>query len=214
VQSTLPTISAKVAIIDGYSQPGANKNTLAQGDNAKLKIAIDGSKFFGNGLTVGQQGSKVLGLDIENCVKVGVQITAGGNVQVAGCFIGTDPTGELTEANGTCVELDNSSNLIGGSNVGDRNVLSGSGNSVTFSWTHDGVYVLATANNPLGITPSGNVIENNIIGLDVSTHRHTLWHDHVSEEERLVRLRGLLRSYIPVRNRPDVRAGHTDHDWR
>src|SRR5262249_35081997 len=34
-QGELPTISNNAAIIDGYSQPGASKNTLAVGDNAK-----------------------------------------------------------------------------------------------------------------------------------------------------------------------------------
>ena len=47
--SELPTISTNAAIIDGYSQPGAAKNTLAQGDNAKLAIALDGT---GAGSTV------------------------------------------------------------------------------------------------------------------------------------------------------------------
>ncbi len=42
VNSDLPTINTNAAIIDGYSQPGASKNTLANGDNAKLAIAING----------------------------------------------------------------------------------------------------------------------------------------------------------------------------
>ena len=97
----LPTISTNAAIINGYSQPGASKNTLAQGDNAKLAIAINGaSQGSFNGLTIAQQGSQVLGLDIENFLERGVLITAGGNVQVAGCFIGTDPTGETAAPNG------------------------------------------------------------------------------------------------------------------
>jgi CSLREA domain-containing protein len=43
VHSALPTISTHAAIINGYSQPGSSENTLAQGDNAKLTIAIDGA---------------------------------------------------------------------------------------------------------------------------------------------------------------------------
>ena len=126
VHSALPTISTNAAIIDGYSQPGATENTLAQGDNAKLAIAINGAGLGTiNGLTIGQQGSQVSGLDIENFVDAGVVITAAGNVQVAGCFIGTDPTGETAAPNGTGVVIENSSNLIGGPSVGDRNVISG-----------------------------------------------------------------------------------------
>ena len=168
-QSALPTISTNAAIINGYSQPGASKNTLAQGDNAKLAIAIDGTTAgVEHGLTIDQQGSQVLGLDIENFYKAGVLITAGGNVQVAGCFIGTDPTGETAAPNGTGVEVENSSNTIGGPNVADRNVLSGAEGLGVHSWENDGVYVPDQASNPLDIAPSGNVIENNIIGLDAT----------------------------------------------
>ncbi len=169
LQSALPTISTNAAIINGYTQPGAAENTLAQGDNAKLEIAISGTTVGTvDGLTIGQQGSQVLGLDIENFVEAGVLITAGGQVQVAGCFIGTDPTGETAAPNGTGVELENSFNTVGGPNVGDRNVLSGSGNASTSSFVHDGVYVPDQASNPLSITPTGNVIENNFIGLDAT----------------------------------------------
>lgn len=40
--SALPDITAPV-IIDGYSQPGANANTLAVGNNAVLKIELSGA---------------------------------------------------------------------------------------------------------------------------------------------------------------------------
>ena len=42
----------------------------------------------------------------------------GHGVQVAGCFIGTDPTGETAASNGAGVILENSSNMIGGPDVG------------------------------------------------------------------------------------------------
>jgi CSLREA domain-containing protein len=43
LKSALPAISTSAAIIDGYSQPGAAQNALAQGDNASLKIALSGA---------------------------------------------------------------------------------------------------------------------------------------------------------------------------
>ena len=132
----------------------------------KLAIAINGGSQNTSGLTIAQQGSQVFGLDIENFGKDGVLITAGGNVQVAGCFIGTDPTGETRASNETGVVLENSFNMIGGPTVGDRNVISGSGNSGTF--VDDGIYVPEQSENPLNIEPTGNVIENNIIGLDAT----------------------------------------------
>jgi Bacterial Ig-like domain (group 3) len=168
VTSALPTITTNAAIINGYSQPGALENTLTQGDNAKLAIALSGTTAGSNGLTIAQPGSQVRGLDIENFYEAGVVITAGGNVQVAGCFIGTDPTGEVAAPNGAGVILENSSNTIGGPNAADRNVLSGAEGLGVHSWENDGVYVPDQASNPLNIAPFGNVVENNIIGLDAT----------------------------------------------
>jgi hypothetical protein len=155
------TISTNAAIINGYSQPGASPNTLAIGDNAKLKIAIDGS-LVGNtiGLEIAQPGSQLSGLDLEDFGFNGaaVEITAPGHVQVSGCFIGTNATGETAATNGTGVEIENSNNTIGGPDVADRNVISGN--------HYQGILVQAPYPNPLGILPTGNHIENNYIGLD------------------------------------------------
>ncbi len=159
-QFPLPTIATNAAIIDGYSQPGSSPNTLSQGDNAKLSIALTGPKVGFDGLTIGQQGSQVRGLDIGD-FQDGVVITAAGNVQVAGCFIGTDPTGEMGASNGNGVVIENSSNLIGGPNVADRNVISDNIGST-------GIYLPGGTVNPLGLTPTGNLVENNFIGLDAS----------------------------------------------
>jgi hypothetical protein len=161
LQSDLPAISANAAIIDGYSQPGALANTLAQGDNAKLKIALSGAQApNATGLTIGQSGSQVTGLAIERCGFSGVVVTAGGNVQVAGCFIGTDPTGETQQAGGNGVMIENSSNLIGGPNLGDRNIISGNSGY--------GVFVPDQVEDSLNVEPTGNRIENNYIGIDAS----------------------------------------------
>ncbi len=157
--SPLPAISTNAAIIDGYTQPGASENTLAQGDNAKLTIAIDGSGagfIVRPGLTIGQSGSQVSGLDIEDFEDSAILITPDGNVQVAGCFIGTDPSGEAIALNGDGVEVESSSNTIGGPNVGDRNVISGNS------------YAGVNIGNPHGLVPTGNVIENNFIGTDAT----------------------------------------------
>jgi CSLREA domain-containing protein len=163
LKSGLPAISTNAAIIDGYSQPGASPNTLAQGDNAVLKIAVSGANA-GNtsGVTIAQPGSKLRGVDIEDFGGNGdaVLITAAGNAQVAGCFIGIDPSGEKAAPNYDGMVIQNSSNLIGGPNVADRNVISG--NSL------DGINVPDKAGNPLGIEPTGNVIENNYIGIDAA----------------------------------------------
>jgi hypothetical protein len=165
VNSDLPTITKNAAIINGYSQPGASKNTLAVGDNAKLAIALSStSSFAAYGLTLDQEGSQVFGLDIENFDGAGVLVTAGGNTQVAGCFIGTDPTGEVAAPNGAGVAIENSFNTIGGPGVGDRNVISGN-NGIGAG---GGVFLPTKQQNPLGLTPTGNLIENSYIGVDKS----------------------------------------------
>ena len=159
--SALPTIGTNAAIINGYSQPGASENTLAQGDNAKLKIAISGTGLgTAVGLTIGQPGSQVSGLDIENFGYSGIVVTAAGNAQVAGCFIGTDPTGEAAAPNVTGLVIENSSNLIGGPNLGDRNVISGNSGY--------GLLIPDQSGNPLNIEPTSNLIENNFIGIDAA----------------------------------------------
>ena len=160
VQSALPAVTTNAAIINGYSQPGSSPNTLAQGDNAKLTIELQGPGLFFDGLTLGQPGSRVSGLDIQNFTN-GVVLTAPGNAQVAGCFIGTDPMGETApHYNQTGIYIENSSNLIGGPNLADRNVISGN--------LGPGAFVPYPAINPLGIAVTGTVYENNIIGLDAA----------------------------------------------
>jgi hypothetical protein len=172
VKSELPAISTNAAIIDGYTQPGASPNTLEHADNAVLKIALSGAGQGPiDGLTIAQEGSHVSGLDIENFGSAGyienpfddgygIVVTAAGNVQVAGCFIGSDPTGEIAAPNANGVEIETSSNLIGGPNVGDRNIISGN--------SQDGLDVLEQVANPLNIEPTGNRIENNYIGIDAA----------------------------------------------
>jgi hypothetical protein len=165
VNSDLPKLTKNAAIINGYSQPDSSKNTLAQGDNAKLAIAISStSSFAAYGLTIDQPGSQVSGLDIENFSGAGVLVTAGGNTQVTGCFIGTDPSGEIAAPNGAGVTIENSLNTIGGPDAADRNVISGNNGS----GTGGGVILPSKQFNPLGLTPTGNLIENNYIGVDAS----------------------------------------------
>src|SRR5262249_45367619 len=65
--TALPDITDPVTV-DGYSQPGASRNTLAVGDNAVLLVEIDG-ELAGhgvNGLHITAGGSAVQGLMIDN----------------------------------------------------------------------------------------------------------------------------------------------------
>jgi hypothetical protein len=81
----------------------------------------------------------------------GIRISGTGNV-VLGNYIGTDASGALALANGDSgVKVLSSNNTIGGTTAGARNVISGN--------LGDGVMFL---------TGSGNVVEGNYIGTDVT----------------------------------------------
>src|SRR5579864_6523871 len=59
----LPGITRKVTI-DGYSQAGAQANNLVQGDDAIIRIELDGSHTTGGGLNLRADGSTLRGLAV------------------------------------------------------------------------------------------------------------------------------------------------------
>ena len=131
--AVLPTITNAV-IIDGYSQPGSSPNTLAVGDNAVLKIVLDGSVQIGAGLggaglVIAGTNCTVRGLAIDNFNNSVFILNSDDNVQ--GNFIGLDNTGSYASSgNGFYgIEVYSLSNggaiLIGGSTPDARNVIAG-----------------------------------------------------------------------------------------
>jgi hypothetical protein len=153
--SALPTITDPT-IIDGYTQPGASPNTQQQGNNAVLLIEIDG---FGagnttSGLTITGGGSTIKGLVINRFRSDGLVFSTNGGNVVQGNFIGTDSTGTARRANlGIGVNMTSiSNNLIGGTNPGDRNLVSGNYNR--------GISVSGGSNNLI----QGNYVGTNAAG--------------------------------------------------
>jgi Domain of unknown function (DUF4214) len=149
----LPDINQPVSI-DGYSQSGTSANTSANGDNAVLKIAINGGFLTsGNGLTIRSGGSIIQGLNIRNFSAGAGIYSFGIDNGIYGNFIGTNETGTTSHGNKYGIILDNDSGtFIGQSIVGDRNIISGN--------TQDGIQVLK----------GGNLtILNNYIGTDASS---------------------------------------------
>src|SRR5206468_1006950 len=73
--TVLPDITDTVSI-DAYTQSGASVNTLAAGDNAVLKIELDGSAISGYGLhlVAGSSGSSIRGLIINGFGQAGIAI--------------------------------------------------------------------------------------------------------------------------------------------
>jgi CSLREA domain-containing protein len=133
-ETALPPITQSVTI-DGYTQPGASPNIKTVGDNAVLKVQLDGSKVPSEiGLEIDTSDSSVIkGLAI-NRFATGISIGGDsiGN-RIEGNFVGTDPTGTLNRGNsGSGVVLGNGSSetVVGGDALAARNVLSGNANGV------------------------------------------------------------------------------------
>ncbi|HEX3229435.1 MAG TPA: hypothetical protein VHQ95_10740, partial [Pyrinomonadaceae bacterium] len=145
----LPNVTDPVTI-DGYTQNGASKNTLFDGDNAVLLIQIDGTNggagFNGIGFQVTGGSTTIRGLVINRFQAYGIQIGIGGpgNNHIEGCFIGTDPTGTMSLPNliGGIYLSKSNDNVIGGTTPETRNVISG----------------VDPNNNGSGITATGNPI--------------------------------------------------------
>jgi Bacterial Ig-like domain (group 3) len=156
--SPLPTITAPVTI-DGYTQPGSSPNSLAEGDNAVLRIELAGTSTGGDGLTISAGGTTVRGLVLNRWgtgePASAIVITTDGGDTIEGNFIGTDASGTnpLGSSNdGVLVQSDG--NLIGGTEPSDRNVISGN--------YKNGIFVDGG---------SDNLIQGNFMGTDATgTH--------------------------------------------
>jgi Bacterial Ig domain len=148
----LPAITHPL-VIDGYSQPGAKANTLAQGDNAIIAIDLDGSVAGGDGLAISAGGSTVRGLAITDFAN-GIHLTSNGGDLLVGDFLGTNPSGQATSVgNQTGLLIDGAgSNQIGGTSYAARDLISG--NYYQGMLIDDG--------------SSGNTIQGNLIGTDVT----------------------------------------------
>jgi hypothetical protein len=155
--SPLPAITNAV-LIDGYSQPGTQPNSLPRGDNAVLLVQLDGSLLTsGHGLTILTGGVTIQGLVVDNFPNIGIEVNgaqATGNL-IAGNFVGIDPTGTVSMSNHwSGISIDNaaSGNTVGGITPAARNISSGNGNN--------GVGIYGAG--------GGNLVEGNFLGTDLT----------------------------------------------
>jgi hypothetical protein len=155
--SALPSITDVISI-DGYTQSGSQVNSLTVGNDAAIRIEIDGSSLDAAGFTLatGSSGSTIRGLSLINfdggAAGQGIRILSNNNL-VAGNFIGLRADGTTAmgmSADGIYIS-GVTGNIIGGVSVGDRNLIAG-------NVAGDGVQLTNSA--------SGNVIRNNYIGTD------------------------------------------------
>jgi hypothetical protein len=160
--AAIPTITNAV-IIDGYSQPGSSPNTLAVGDNAVLKIVLDGSLAGAvDGLVMASGNSTVRGLVIDNFAEgAGLVSEGSGNDLVVGNFIGTDVTGLSAAPNNIGILTNSNGDIIGSPSPGDRNIISGNNSSLPD--------VAEGGSQPAGLgidASDGDLIQGNYIGTD------------------------------------------------
>ena len=178
----LPEITDPVAI-DGYTQPGASRNTLEEGNDAVLKIQLNGTDAGTdaipnpNGLVIQAADTTIEGLVINRFVGNGILISGSGATgnKVLGNFVGTNASGTEALGNGgEGVEIfDASDNTVGGAREAARNVISGNtddgvefqgdtlGNEVlgNFIGTKaNGIEALGNSNDGVHILGEGNTV--------------------------------------------------------
>ncbi len=133
--SQLPNVSSPV-LIDGYTQPGAQPNTNAEGAlNTVLKIVLSGATIQSTGLqfTTGADASTVRGLVLNGGWNYAIAFGfAGTGGSVRGCFIGTDAAGTAVPSPHNIRGIDSSYSpdfTAGGPSPADRNLISGNAQS-------------------------------------------------------------------------------------
>jgi len=137
----LPTITQPV-VIDGRSQPGFAGSPLIQIDNGTGDTSAVGLDFE-------VDSSKVLALSVTH-FGTGIRFRAGDGNRVAGSWIGIDLAGvQAANYDGILITGSSSSNVIGGTDPADRNLIGG--------------------NNVAGVSIDGdgttkNLVEGNYIG--------------------------------------------------
>jgi|CXWL01.1.fsa_nt_gi CSLREA domain-containing protein len=124
----LPIVSTRM-VIDGYSQPGATENSLVEGTNADLRVALDGVGA-GNVSGLRIEGAAaalttVRGLRITRFVNNGILVNNAAQVTVYGNFLGTDGTADLGNDFGVFVLNGAHDVTIGGSSPETRNLIAG-----------------------------------------------------------------------------------------
>ncbi|WP_372898890.1 DUF4347 domain-containing protein, partial [Stieleria sp.] len=123
--------------------------------------SLDRGNRIGDGIEINGGTGNVVGGSIAGAGNVisansdsGIQINAGASATtITGNFIGTDASGyaDLGNANDGIIIVDSANNTIGGTNVYERNLISGNGLGIRIG----------------GVGATGNTIINNYIGADV-----------------------------------------------
>ena len=144
--SVLPYVQYPVTI-DATTQPGYAGRPL-------IEVRGDKAGTSANGLNIGAGNSTVRGLIINRFNKVGILLVRSGNNKIVGNWIGLTNTGASAAGNKTKgIVVQASGNTIGGTDVRDRNVISGN--------TSLGIQLYTSA-------AQSNIILGNYIGTNVA----------------------------------------------
>ena len=152
----LPALSNAITI-DGTSQPGYSGTPIIQLGGSQIKDPMTLSTGS-NGLLIKSGNCTIRGLVINNFNGNGIEIEGGGKNLIAGDYIGTDISGQISfpNAGDGIFTINSRSNTIGGTTAADRNLISGNGGS--------GIDIISTTNNVVG----SNIIQGNFIGTDAT----------------------------------------------
>jgi uncharacterized repeat protein (TIGR01451 family) len=153
----LPAITAGGTVVDGGTQTIFSSDANPNGPD----VILDGTSagVGANGFTIDASGVSIRGFVIRRFNGAGIVVTdASLNITdnvIAGNYIGIDANGTTAAGNGTGIRLaDHATNtMIGGSNLQDRNVISGN--------SGDGVLIT-------GSTAQDSLVLGNYIGTDAA----------------------------------------------
>lgn len=185
--STLPVILQPITI-DGTSQPGFSANTLSvgAGNNAAIKIQLDGKNLTSGGevgLYLNSGGSTVQGLSIVN-FPYGIYAN-GDNITIKGNYFGVNADGsaQTNGLSGVGVDIPTfSSAIVGGNAASDQNIFGNltigllqiAGSSGNFTGNRIGLGTTNTSfmanntgiqiNNNANVDALNHLISNNLIG--------------------------------------------------
>ena len=155
--SGLPQVTGPV-VFDVSQEPGYAGLPVIELDGTQAGASADG-------LLVSGGGSTITGLVINSFGGDGIRLLTKGNNVIRGNYVGTDAGGTSAMANGgDNIGVDGASNdTIGGTAAADRNVISGGAQT--------GIFVIGSGQDGnFNVTggATGNVIEGNYIGTDVT----------------------------------------------
>ena len=151
--SALPAVKAHETVIDARTQPGYDGRPLVILHGPNEHSMESGLLFFSNGLELRGGNDEVYGLAIINFTDAGVLIADNGGNTVAGNYIGTVDGTDAGNGTGIVIDPTSGGNMIGGTGVRNRNVISLNGDY--------GVEIDADD----GLSSDGNVVSGNYIGL-------------------------------------------------